>query len=98
MIKILKKLFHIHYYSKVVISRYTSFNFREVIVECKCGDRKIKKVSYDSIHPFPTASEISQKNFNKYLFNKKYPYISKLDDNSLICSKTYYKDVDIYEY
>lgn len=43
-IKTLFKKFHIHSFNKPIISRYISFNTRDIIYECKCGKRILKNV------------------------------------------------------
>ena len=35
------KLFHIHNYSKPIVSSYVSFHTRDVVWECRCGKRKL---------------------------------------------------------
>lgn len=52
LIKI-KECLHICYYSTPIASKYVSFNTRDIVYECRCGKRKIKR--FDSIMniPFP---------------------------------------------
>ncbi len=71
----IKKKFHKHTYQIPVISRYRTFNYRDVIYECsKCGHRKIKEdIPGEWILPYlETADILSQKKFEEYLTNDKY--------------------------
>jgi hypothetical protein len=68
---VVRKL-HIHVYGKPVVSMYRSFNYRDVIFECRCGKRIIKNVRHDEIFPFETAYMIDRKEFEQYLTNNKY--------------------------
>lgn len=67
----LKKKLHTHDYYKPIISRYVSFETRDIIYECKCGDRKCFKVyrNYytDKVGFGINTSSISHKDFIKYL-------------------------------
>lgn len=61
LIKWLKNYFHIHNYNKIIASQYLSFSYRNVVVECKCGKRRIEIRHHDSVHPFETTSLITNK-------------------------------------
>jgi hypothetical protein len=39
------KLFHIHIHSKPIVSSYVSFHTRDVVWECRCGQRKLVRES-----------------------------------------------------
>ena len=58
----LHRVLHIHKW-KPKLSRYLSFNSREILYECKCGKRKLKEVRKDFDTPFPieTTMMISHK-------------------------------------
>ena len=58
---------HVHVYTKIVISQYSSFNYRDVVYECRCGCRKEFRVHHDRVFPFPTASLLTQKEFQAIL-------------------------------
>lgn len=47
------KLFHIHYFNKAIASQYVSFHQRNIIRECRCGCRKMKKEYFAFDEPFP---------------------------------------------
>lgn len=64
LITILKKYLrkpHVHNYSTIIASMYSSFNYRRVVVQCKCGERKIALMHHDSVFPFPTSIHITYK-------------------------------------
>jgi len=46
-------IFHIHSYSIPIVSRYISFNTRDIVYECKCHKRKIIRICKPSDIPFP---------------------------------------------
>lgn len=58
--KIRNKL-HIHYYHKILVSMYWTFETRKVVVECKCGHREIQKMEHDKVYPIETTLFITQK-------------------------------------
>lgn len=60
---------HVCCYSKPIISRYVSFGTRDIIYECRCGNRKVFRVYKDFSDPFPIETSIieSQKEFETYL-------------------------------
>ena len=54
--KWLEKLFKkIHFctFSIPIVSRYISFNYRDIVYECKCGQRKIIRTHTPYGKPFP---------------------------------------------
>jgi hypothetical protein len=61
------KLFHTHNYSKIIASQYVSFNYRNVVVECKCGKRKIEKYHHDNVYPFKTNCFITNIEMEKLI-------------------------------
>lgn len=62
---------HIHSYYKPIISRYVTFSQRDIIYECKCGERKIFRVYKDFSEPFPIETSMieTNKEFESYLIN-----------------------------
>lgn len=64
---------HACYYSKPIISRYVSFSTRDIIYECKCGNRKVFREYRDFSDPFPIETSMieSQKEFESYLNKNK---------------------------
>ena len=48
-----KNKLHVHSYDKPIISQYVSFNTRDIVYECKCGKRTIKRVYQSFSEPFP---------------------------------------------
>ena len=70
MIEAAHRLFHIHNW-KPKLSRYISFNTRDILYECKCWKRKIETVSRDFDTPFPieTAMMITHKEMQDALLN-----------------------------
>lgn len=78
------KWFHVHAIHKIVASRYVSFNYRDVIYECKCGHRwkeKGKRAEYILPH-VETCDTWQQKKFDEYLINGKY-HINSESHNKL---------------
>lgn len=66
--EILKAAVHVHYFGKIVRSRYVSFNYRDVIYECRCGKRKlVKDVRHDDVYPFETNILITNQEMLKAL-------------------------------
>ena len=66
IVKIFERL-HICNLSKPIVSRYISFNTRDIVYECMCGERKIKRVyrSFDSPFPIETTIFITNKEIQK---------------------------------
>jgi hypothetical protein len=56
MINKILKFFHVHnHWHKIVASKYVSFNYRDIVGECRCGHRKlIEDVHHDCVFPFIT--------------------------------------------
>ena len=74
IVRIFEKL-HICSFSKPIVSRYISFNTRSIVYECRCGERKIKRVycSFDSPFPIETTIFISNKEIQKIADKKAKP-------------------------
>ena len=72
-------IFHIHNYSKPIISSYAGFESRHIIFECRCGKRKAEYV-YDNYYNgkgFPIlTSDVSIKDFQAILRGAEYEYIT----------------------
>jgi len=68
-----KKLFHFHLHSKPVVSKYVSFHTRDIIYECKCGDRKIFRRTFEFSEKMPikTAMIITEKEFQSLLIKTR---------------------------
>lgn len=61
---------HKHLFDKPIVSRYVSFNYRDIIYSCSCGERKIIKVHADFDEPFPIqTSDLTREEFEKHLIN-----------------------------
>ena len=69
------KPFHRHHFSKPIISRYVSFNCRDIIYECDCGKRQVVRICIEFGESFPTTTTplITHEEFLKYLNNNKTP-------------------------
>jgi hypothetical protein len=54
-------------FDKPIISRYISFNTRDIIYECTCGKRVIKRDTraFSDPFPIPTNPLLSQRDFEK---------------------------------
>lgn len=65
-------MLHIHNFSKPIASRYVSFNTRDIIFECRCGDRKVKNIfkQFGESFPIETNTLISINEFNNILNEK----------------------------
>ncbi len=62
------KFFHIHIYSKPIVSQYISFSTREIIFECRCGCRVAKMISKPFGVSFPiNTNSLNSKEFNEVL-------------------------------
>ena len=73
MLEKLRKFFHIHdFWRKFVASKYVSFNYREVIGECRCGKRKnLGILHHNTVYPYiRTMAFITDKEFNEILEGK----------------------------
>jgi hypothetical protein len=62
---------HTHYHGTPIVSKYRSFETRDIIYECRCGHRK-SMVVYDNYYtgrgfPIPTEMLMSDKEFNERL-------------------------------
>jgi hypothetical protein len=56
-------------FSKPIVSKYVSFNKRDIIYECKCGKRKIIRVyrTFGIAFPIKTTNFITKEEFKKFL-------------------------------
>lgn len=63
------KQLHIHNFSKPITSKYVSLHHRDIIFECKCGERKLKRIykSFGDKFPIPTNNFITNEEFDKIL-------------------------------
>ena len=50
---------HCHSYSKPIVSMYISFNTRDIVYECSCGERKIIREYRDFSDPFPIETSMN---------------------------------------
>ena len=64
---------HRHHYYKPIVSRYISFNTRDIVYECKCGKRKIIREyrPFDVAFPIETTNHITHQELEKIANNKK---------------------------
>jgi hypothetical protein len=75
MFKIFKKIFkHKHNYTKPIISQYSSFNCRNIVYECKCGDRKLFKDcrGFSMQFPIETTHFVTNKEIEKILNHEEH--------------------------
>lgn len=63
----LKTKLHVHSYNKIIASQYRSFNYRNVVVECNCGKRKIERWHHDDVYPFSTNNFITDKEMKELI-------------------------------
>jgi len=75
----LSKLFkHQCRFTKPIVSKYLSFNHRNIIYECKCGKRKnfiVGGANYN--FPIATANLITNKEFNDILNGDEVDYYQR---------------------
>jgi hypothetical protein len=66
---------HFCIFSKPILSKYVTFNERDIIFKCRCGKKKIKRVYAAFSEPFPieTTNFISDKDFKKIANNNTTP-------------------------
>lgn len=62
-------IFHIHWYSKPIVSKYVDFNNRDIIYECRCGAKKLIPTyrPYDRDFPIDTNGLITDLGFDRIL-------------------------------
>lgn len=67
----MKKLFHIHNFDTPIVSMYVSFNTRNIIYQCSCGNKKAELVHrpIDKSFPIETTNFITNEEFLKILNN-----------------------------
>jgi hypothetical protein len=72
IIKWIKNKIHVHYFNKQVTSKYVSFHTRQIIFECRCGNRISVRESKSFGNPFSKDTDllVTEKEFNK-LLNKR---------------------------
>ncbi len=60
---------HLHNFNKPIVSRYVSFNTRDIIYECKCGKRQIFRIyrQYGDAFPIETSNLLTNKELESYL-------------------------------
>lgn len=65
----INKGLHLCRFSKPIVSKYVTFNSRDIIFQCKCGKRRCKRVTkaFDADFPIPTTNLISEKEFDHIL-------------------------------
>ena len=66
----IKKIFenlHVCRFSNPLVSKYTSFNTRDIVFECRCGKRKIINVyrSFGNSFPIETTNFITNQEIKK---------------------------------
>ena len=71
-------IFHIHLFTRPIVSRYSGFNTRDIIYECRCGCKKLVEVSKGFSSPFPSEIDymVTESNFNSIL-KSNVKYLSK---------------------
>lgn len=63
---------HVCNFKKPIASQYVSFHTRDIIFECKCGKRKVERMSKSFSDPFPieTTLGLTYKEVNAILEGK----------------------------
>ena len=65
-----------HKFDTPIVSRYVSFNVRDIIYECKCGKRQNVKVYAPTDKPFPIETHsVSWKDFSDILEGSKFKIV-----------------------
>lgn len=66
---ILVAMTHFHHYSKPVVSKYSGFNTRRIIYECRCGKRKEYHIyrRFGDAFPIETTDFTTHKEFDQIL-------------------------------
>lgn len=70
LINKIREFFHNCSYEKILVSKYVSFNTRDIIAECSCGKRKRIRTDHDSVYPILTNIRCTEKDMNYILENK----------------------------
>ena len=72
-IKWIKNKLQVHYFSKPIVSEYRSFNVRNIIFECRCGKRELRKEvrGFDEDFSMPTSHLVTTKQMNEILNLKR---------------------------
>ena len=70
--KIIEKI-HVCIFSKPIVSKYSTFNSRDIIYECRCGKRKSVNVyrNFGDSFPIETTNFLTEKDFKEILCNEK---------------------------
>lgn len=70
--KIIEKI-HVCIFSKPILSKYSTFNSRDIIYECRCGKRKVVNVyrNFGDYFPIETKNFLTDKEFKEILCNVK---------------------------
>jgi hypothetical protein len=65
---------HCHSYFKPIVSKYVSFNTRDIVYECRCGKRKIIRDyrPFDVPFPIQTTNFITHQELEKIANEKEY--------------------------
>jgi hypothetical protein len=65
----IKNKLHIHYFNKPIVSEYVSFHTRNIIFECRCGKRELRKESraFGDAFSIETTHFITHKEMNEIL-------------------------------
>lgn len=82
MKKLISKLIpHFHNFKTPIVSRYVSFNTRDIIYECSCGKRKSFEITTDfgESFPIPTSSFMSHADFEKILKGAQFEKIGQVE-------------------
>lgn len=68
----IKNKTHIHFYNKPLVSKYISFSQRDIIFECECGKRKMKREVRSFSEPFTISTTFFiTKNEMEIILNKE---------------------------
>lgn len=72
MRSVIRRLLHIHVWEPK-LSKYVSFNSRDILYECKCGKGKIKNVyrNFDTPFPIETTTMLTNKEMQDALLNRE---------------------------
>ena len=87
----MKKIFHIHFFSRPLMAKYVGFSTRDVICECRCGERKMKRETrrFSSSFSAPTFW-LSNKEFNEVLTRTETEFTLTMVEIEKKCNKLLY--------
>ena len=73
LLKKIKNYFHVCCYSKPLISQYRTFDSRNIIFQCRCGNKEsiIERRYFSDDFSINTNTLITDKQFNSILKSKK---------------------------